>query len=236
MKRRLLIILMFLLLGAVVNVAVAWGLAAWLWLDVFRGQLERVRDRNTDLGVFRAAKFSRPGAMYFETRRWKGRVQQFVSPTDDPNELLPGWTGLIAPTQAYESGKYQFEYRSVDLRGWPMRSLWLEYTGHSSSGVLDVQGGLVTSALRMSPRSGKPLTRSGQSFPVALPLRPLWPGFALNTLFYAVVLWLLAGGSFALRRFWRVQQGFCPKCGYPMGESSVCTECGCGLPKRASTT
>ncbi len=29
MKRRLLIIAIFLLLGAVVNVAVAWGLAAW---------------------------------------------------------------------------------------------------------------------------------------------------------------------------------------------------------------
>ncbi len=234
MKRHLLIIAICLLLGAVVNVAVAWGCA--VWLEVFRGQFERVRDRNTDLGVFRAAKFSRPGAMYFETVRWKGRVQQSVSPTDDPNELLPGWTGLTAPTQAYESGKYQIEYRAVDLRGWPMRSLWLEYTGHSSSGVLDVQGGLVTSALRMSPRSGRPLTRSGQSFPVALPLRPLWPGFALNTLFYAVILWLLAGGLFALRRDLRIKRGLCPKCAYRTGESSVCTECGCALPKLATAT
>ncbi len=232
MKRHLLIIVVCLLLGAVVNVAVAWGCA--VWLEVFRGQFERVRDRNTDLGVFRAAKFSRVGAMYFETVRWKGRVQQSVSPTDDPNELLPGWTGLTAPTQAYESGKYQIEYRAVDLRGWPMRSLWLEYTGHSRSGVLNVQGGLLTSALRT--RSGTPLTRSGQSFPVALPLRPLWPGFAVNTLFYATLLWLLIPGPFALRRFLRVRRGLCPKCAYPIGESSVCTECGCGLAKRVSTT
>ncbi len=68
-----------------------------------------------------------------------------------------------------------------------------------------------------------------------LPLRPIWPGFALNTLSYAVILWLLAGGLFALRRFLRVQQGLCPKCAYPMGESAVCTECGRLLPKRVAT-
>ncbi len=38
-----------------------------------------------------------------------------------------------------------------------------------------------------------------------------------------------------LRRFLRVRRGLCPKCAYPMGESSVCTECGCELAKRART-
>lgn len=27
------------------------------------------------------------------------------------------------------------------------------------------------------------------SFPRCLPLRPVWPGFAINTLFYAAILW-----------------------------------------------
>ncbi len=66
-----------------------------------------------------------------------------------------------------------------------------------------------------------------------LPLGPIWPGFAVNTLFYAAVLWLLIPGPFALRRLIRRQRGLCPKCGYPMGESSVCTECGVELAKRA---
>ncbi len=65
-----------------------------------------------------------------------------------------------------------------------------------------------------------------------LPLRPVWPGFALNTLLYATLLWLLIPGPFALRRFLRVKRGLCPKCTYPMGESSVCTECGCELRAR----
>ena len=38
----------------------------------------------------------------------------------------------------------------------------------------------------------------------ALPLRPIWPGFAVNTLFYAALLWLLIPGPFVLRRFIRV--------------------------------
>ena len=65
-----------------------------------------------------------------------------------------------------------------------------------------------------------------------LPFRPIWPGFAVNMLSYAVVLWLLVGGPFALRRDLRIKRGLCPKCAYPMGKSSVCTECGKPLPRR----
>ena len=65
-----------------------------------------------------------------------------------------------------------------------------------------------------------------------LPLRPIWPGFAINTVFYAVVLWLLfalGGTPFALRRRRRIKRGLCPKCAYDLRgiESSACPECGC---------
>ncbi len=69
--------------------------------------------------------------------------------------------------------------------------------------------------------------------------RPLWPGFAINTLFYATLLWLLIPGPFALRRFIRRKRAQCPACGYPAGESAVCSECGRALPqgrRRAWTT
>ncbi len=68
---------------------------------------------------------------------------------------------------------------------------------------------------------------------VILPWRPLWPGFAINMIFYATLPWLLIPGLVALRRFLRVRRGLCPKCAYPMGESSVCTECGGALAKHA---
>ena len=59
-----------------------------------------------------------------------------------------------------------------------------------------------------------------------LPFRPIWPGFAINTVFYAGVLWLLFAAPFALRRRRRIKRGLCPKCAYPVGASDVCTECG----------
>ncbi len=66
-----------------------------------------------------------------------------------------------------------------------------------------------------------------------LPIRPSWPGLAINTLFYAAILWLLVLGPFALHRLIRRRRGLCPKCAYPMDESAVCTECGRELPQRA---
>jgi hypothetical protein len=69
--------------------------------------------------------------------------------------------------------------------------------------------------------------------PTVLPTRPLWPGFLINTLFYAIILWLLIPGPFALRRVIRIKRGRCPKCGYDLrgappevGAGGGCPECG----------
>ncbi len=61
-----------------------------------------------------------------------------------------------------------------------------------------------------------------------VPLRPIWSGFAVNTLFYAAVLWLLISGPFALRRLIRLKRGRCPACAYDLrhGEHDACPECG----------
>ena len=60
------------------------------------------------------------------------------------------------------------------------------------------------------------------------PLRPIWPGFAVNTLFYAAILWLVMLGPFALRRLIRRRRGLCPACGYDLrhAEHVACPECG----------
>ncbi len=55
---------------------------------------------------------------------------------------------------------------------------------------------------------------------------PVWPGFAINTLFYAGILWVMFAAPFALRGRKRIKHGLCPACAYPVGESEVCTECG----------
>ncbi len=67
-----------------------------------------------------------------------------------------------------------------------------------------------------------------RSIPRVLPLLPLWPGFPINTLFYASLLWLLIPGPFVLRRLIRRRRGLCPACGYDLrhGEHEACPECG----------
>jgi hypothetical protein len=67
-----------------------------------------------------------------------------------------------------------------------------------------------------------------------LPLRPLWGGLVINTGFFALaawLLWMLAIGAIHLQRRLR---GRCGHCAYPVGVSPVCSECGHKvLPRRA---
>jgi hypothetical protein len=55
---------------------------------------------------------------------------------------------------------------------------------------------------------------------------PLPTGFAINTVFYAAILWALFAVPFVLRRRRRIKRGLCPACAYPVGEGAVCTERG----------
>ncbi len=80
----------------------------------------------------------------------------------------------------------------------------------------------------------RPTWLGGSSFRL-LPLRPIWPGFAFNTLFYAALLWLLIPVPFALRRHIRRKRGLCVACGYDLRHANhdACPECGAG-PKSAT--
>ncbi len=62
----------------------------------------------------------------------------------------------------------------------------------------------------------------------ALPIKPIWPGFAINTIFYAVILWALGYAPVKLRSFVRDRRGMCPSCGYDLRhvDHAVCPECG----------
>ena len=60
------------------------------------------------------------------------------------------------------------------------------------------------------------------------PFHPIWPGFAINTLIYATLGWLLLGGPFQARRLIRHKRGLCTSCGYDLRHADhvVCPECG----------
>ena len=115
---------------------------------------------------------------------------------------------------------------TVFQTGWPYRTL------ESKHVQVNVTGGRVP--LDFKPAVTLPANlhflRVDEARYRTLPLRPIWPGFLINTLFYATILWLLAFGPFAARRFIRNKQGRCIKCGYDLRGSSGggCPECGWG--------
>jgi predicted RNA-binding Zn-ribbon protein involved in translation (DUF1610 family) len=65
------------------------------------------------------------------------------------------------------------------------------------------------------------------------PYLPLWPGFALNTLFYAVLAWGVWQVPLAMRRRSRRRAGRCIKCGYDLRATPAASPCPeCGEPKQ----
>ena len=101
----------------------------------------------------------------------------------------------------------------------------------------------VTHRHRMVRATGLPMFALLDDEPVAdtsdlfadhrLPLRPILPGFIINTFFYAAIWFGVFFGVAALRRFVREKRGRCVKCGYDLrsgfaGEERGCPECGWG--------
>lgn len=100
--------------------------------------------------------------------------------------------------------------------GWPLRSFEGGYYQKPQSNDIVERGALF-------------LTQNWQRnfwSVEALPWRPLWPGLAINAIFYGVIVGLLFAVPGRVRRWRRVRRGLCPACGYPIGESTLCSECG----------
>ena len=223
MRRRIFIVVIFVLAGAVLNVAVAWGCAVLIQLmEPGRGALPRVeaslREREPDGSWhFWAIERSKDRSVLLYHSFWDARSEDIngygVSTELRPDELAPSWAGLRTPPDT------DYESRWVHAFGWPVVSMWRDYD---------------LSATRFELLHGLRITflPSDRGLPRAVPLHPIWTGFAVDTLFYATILWLLIPGPFVLRRFVRLKRGRCVKCGYPMGQSVVCSECGKALPGR----
>ena len=199
-KRRLCIVaVIFLLAGAVVNVAVAWGCSVW---SCYTGAAASSEP---------ATEWPRPVPNDWPTPHDKMRNNGF-----GVERFLVSWENARTPSDATQRWYCNIQ---VTQAGWPLRTL---------EGMQWLDGRL----FRIDERHSWSIdfeTWSIEHWWNFLPLKPMWPGFAVNTLFYAALLWL----QFAMRRWNRVQRGLCPKCAYPMGESEVCSECGRELPNRA---
>ena len=111
--------------------------------------------------------------------------------------------------QATTWSKRGYERHRVTEAGWPFRCL----EGSQSTAREHFSGpGLLWIGIRGSP---------------SMPYHPRWTAFVCNALLYAALLWpLFLVAPRTIRRHRRARRGLCLACGYPVGESAVCSECG----------
>ena len=234
MKRRLLTIAIFLLAGAVVNVAVAWVCSAVVKpaTKSIRFIAERVGSPEirefwlvreaAGVGV-RYVAYTRThaagwirGSFELEVEDYLRHHPSWAPWPPDPRPALYETTLFVAAGWPFEGAVVascsDYDFRWVEPRTVAARARPARVGQWSHAVVLQKQNGPFTARV--------------------LPFGLIWPGFTINTLVYSIMLWLLIAGPFVLRRVIRIRRGCCPKCAYPMGESAVCSECGQDLPKR----
>ena len=200
MKRGALTIAIFLLIGAVVNVAVAWACALWQPLEL-------------DFPVYERgwASGQRAAALLRVAIPKHAQVPNDYRPYVSTDRGL-GWT-MSSANFAHFIGC------QLLTAGWPFRAL-------RGEAWIDANGLRVANAL---------LARSVTTGPSLIPVRPIWPGFLLNSAFYGMLGWFCAQRFASVRQSRRINRRLCPGCAYPMGESSVCSECGRELRVRHAT-
>ncbi len=281
MKCRLAKLVAFLLLGALVNIAVAWGCATWID-ETHKSNTSLLgpipfEDAGWNIILYEktgAIRVLAHGSVSIGFAHWREKLGSDVSREELERAIeesspyfctvaelkthVPSWSRTNHPPQPRALTYYPIE----DARGWPflsMRCSMDNYTvrlrlgdpSHTARRVhpdisSEVQEdrvvlrhketGRILDERMLAEGDG---VRNGILLPArvvrqtfyeirALPLRPIWPAYAINTVFNATILSLVTLGPFTARRMIRRKRGHCMKCGYDLrgAEHEVCPECG----------
>ena len=134
--------------------------------------------------------------------------------SDDPDSIMD------------KEGAY-FSWRDT-ASGWPMLAMRFRERTASKSG-LGGNRNLISTTVTI--QYGHPITDRFGLHNI-LPLRPVWPGFVVNTLLFTMpaylVLVIVGAGTAMLRRSRRRRRGMCTACGYDLAglNGGRCPECG----------
>ena len=247
MKYRLFKLVLFLLLGAIVNVAVAWGCA--LWIDPFNGRHEHARimldgiewiQQVDTAGVALSGQW-RAAAIVDGNQRWwvdcyrrPGAHRLVRGPIVLPGQFsktrnlgtLPAWADF--DLRAHDLGRSR-GFEIIDGRGWPvvcLRSRFKIADGYSyifepwsytDSPGVRKSGFLLADKKGTSLPAGWVLAEARRS----IPLDPVLGGFVFNTVFYAVVLAMIIYGPSTVRKLTWIGRGWCSRCGYDLRGTSA---------------
>jgi hypothetical protein len=211
--------------GFLVNVTVAWGCSLWVDLSAAKTTTGRTIGDQTWWLVSQKNKWGsaifRSSASILPETHDDSRVR----PVANSAELLLPCFGDLHRHRWETRGGVQSSSRGLMACGWPCLSLWCESRPE----------GQVYGPCKFKVTGGVVLPLSHRiwgccSYPRVLPLNVAWPGFILNTIFYAAVCWLLFAAPFAVRRAIRRRHNRCLRCNYDLrghhhGQDR-CPECG----------
>jgi hypothetical protein len=217
------------------TVAVAWGLAAWL--------PQRSWDENTSVAsasssqylftsefwsigaVRRTWMIDNPGAFsrYPPSMAIPNSNIKMADPGQPPNG--PHWGRIDAvrsnPMTSPGSG---MEHAT----GWPVLAGWYSVSSAFQANTYrcSIDGGI-----GLNTTVPGPFSSDEGSMLRALPLRPIYPGLAINTTFYAALWLILLTTLRAVRRTRRRRHNRCPACAYDLSGLTPnpqlrCPECG----------
>jgi hypothetical protein len=226
---------LLLALGLATTVLVSWTLAAFLPHSHLRMKFNVIQSTNSKGGLeyVSVLEFRRAGMI---RRAWQsGRTGRPAAWTDlskdaltqlgfHPQQdrswgLLPG--ALALGGAAAGSGL-------EDARGWPFLALWCSFDApaiDSATATRPVSGGLAISRRGVNTAQFR-----------ALPLMPIWSGFALDTAIFACAWGLAIPAFHSAKRACRRLRGQCPACAYNLKKDLTpgCPECGWNRPPGAA--
>ncbi|MCI0351764.1 MAG: hypothetical protein L0Z53_20280, partial [Acidobacteriales bacterium] len=223
MNRHLRQLGLLIALGAIVNVLVTLALAAMkpgpFWMH-------RIHKFRSSAAVPHWHLDQRLGHT-FQRLVWRhmivdfsgspGRTGDRAVPTFPLEANPPPWSLIDWTVPPPADRNLMFVVVVEDARGWPLLSQSsISRITFSAQPTLSSQWGVALDGYR---------TLDEWKVRV-LPFRPIWHGFAMNTLFYGSITFLALNGYLALRRAHRVRRRLCAECAYPVGLSPVCSECG----------
>ena len=206
-RRTLLTCALLLLAGAVVNVAVAWVAlgSAGLWGNNWT----------------------------WEEPQWHDALPQHARAKRIGYEVGPGY-GSSLETQTLYAEERTYWSSATTVAGWPFLSVRCvrqeRWTGHWTQRQPTAKEQVTVGAVRRGAPAPPVIAPLFGMSARRLPIDPLFPGFLLNTLFYAIVVGAILALPLRLvplRRRRRARRGRCPTCNYDLaGLAGPCPECG----------
>lgn len=231
MRRSLISITLVLLLGAIVNLAVAWTCAFFYNPGAIRVSIPATTQTTPEARAVWDKVF---GQCVYADRFDDARDVTGALPSSTYGSVIFQLHELhqtgIGVHHIYLSDMIRPRPPSLTITraGWPM----LAFEAWSIAGQpLRIQPGDHNAIVLRMPLKGGPGSRR-----IELPYRPIMRGFLINTIVYGSVFWIFAR-MVALRSHLRRKRGLCVNCGYDLRgtQHQRCPECGCTSSNAATS-